>query len=321
MPSPQLHVMNALLRVFVRRKLRRALTPFDVRRVFDGLAPSAPRKVRFRLDSLGGVPGEWAEAEGTSRPVGALCYFHGGGYVAMSPKTHRAITGGFARKGFRVFAPAYRLAPEHPFPAALDDAEAAYLAFVANVEGPIFIAGNSAGGGLAAALMLRLRDRHEPLPTAACLFSPLTDLTFSGASILENQQSDVMLGQTDPGRMPTLAKAYAGNEDPSNPSISPLFGSWRGLPPTILFVGDGEMLRDDSVRLSERARADGVKVDLQMWRKAPHAWPVLQRTLPEARQALRIAARFLLDAATKNASAPGPGIATGASPGISSPVL
>ena len=121
-----------------------------------------------------------------------------------------------------------------------------------------------------------------------------------------------MLGLTSPDRMAILAKAYAGDGDPRQPSLSPLFGSWRGLPPTILFVGDGEILRDDLVRLAERARADGVKIDLQLWRKAPHAWPILQRTLPEARRALRMAAGFLLEAAGKPYGASPAGSAGGA---------
>ncbi len=154
--------------------------------------------------------------------------------------------------------------------------------------------------------MLRLRDRGEPLPAAACLFSPWTDLTISGASIEANNESDVMLGLTDRERMGNLVRAYAGERDPAEPLLSPLFGSWRGLPPTILFVGDGEILRDDSVRLAERARADGVTIDLQVCAKTPHAWPILQRALPEAREALRKAVRFLNEAAGEAAANAGP---------------
>lgn len=243
----------------------------------------------IRPDILGGVPGEWLEAGDRSR--GVLLYLHGGGYVTCSPRTHRAITSAYARQGFAVFAPAYRLAPEHPFPAAVDDAEAAWHALVANGHAPgsIVVSGDSAGGGLCLALMLRLRAGGHALPAAAALFSPLTDLACTGASMIGNAARDPMYSAH--GAL-EARRAYLGAHDPATPLASPLYADLRHLPPLLIHVGKSEVLRDDSTRLAARARKTGVAVHLRVWPVVPHVWQIAQ-FVPEARESLELAASFL----------------------------
>jgi epsilon-lactone hydrolase len=290
MATLRARLVNFGLRHFVKRRLAACKTPQDVRQVFGGAIAFSPRGVTFTAGELGGVPGEWAEANGAA-PRAALLYLHGGAYVAMSPRTHRPMTGAFARRGFKVFAPDYRLAPEHVFPAALDDATAAWRALREGVEGPAFLSGDSAGGGLSLALLLNLRDKGERLPDAACVFSPWTDLAITGASMKGNAQRDPMLVSAG---IETVVTAYAGDADPHEPLISPLYGDFRGLPPFQLNVGSTEILLDDSVRVAERARADGVPVDLRVVPDMPHVWQFLNRVTPEARMAMDEAAAYLL---------------------------
>ena len=282
------YLVNLAIRKLVKPKLSACRTPFDVRKAFSSELP-APRGVRFSPGTLGGVLGEWAETKNSAPGVGALVYLHGGGYVAMSARTHRAITGGFARRGFRVFAPNYRLAPEHRFPAALDDVTEVWRALRAQVDGPIFIAGDSAGGGLSVALSMNLRAHREQGPTAACLFSPWTDLAVTGASLTSNRDRDPMQ-VADAFRM--LAAAYIGEADPREPLVSPIYGDFAGLPPLLIFVGDTEILLDDSRRLAECAQSAGVDVNLRVYPDMPHAWPLLTMVLPEGGQALDEAAAF-----------------------------
>ena len=299
MAALRTYFVNLLLRSFVKRRLAACRTPLEARKVFDSASSSTPTGVRLTPATLGGVAGEWAEPENTAADA-TLLYLHGGGYIGMSPRTHRAITCAFALRGFRVFAADYRLAPEHQFPAALDDAAAVWRALRAQVEGPIFLAGDSAGGGLCVALLLNARDHGEKTPAAACLFSPWTDLAGTGASLKTNRRRDPMLVADG---MQSVAAAYAGAADPRTPLISPIYGDLAGLPPLLIFVGDSEILLDDARRLAERARAAGVVVDLRVHPDVPHAWPFLNAILPEGRQALDEAAAFLFAAG----GAPPPG--------------
>jgi epsilon-lactone hydrolase len=163
-------LLNFLLRILYKRRLAACQTPWDVRRLSDSSPVIVPKGARYIEATVGGVSGEWVEAPGSSG-LGTLLYLHGGGYVCMSPRSYRAITAGFALRGFRVFAPDYRLAPEHPFPAAVEDAFAVWEGLRESVDGSLFVAGDSAGGGLALALLLTLRDKSREAPNAACLFS------------------------------------------------------------------------------------------------------------------------------------------------------
>ena len=303
------YFINLYFRRVMKRRLSACRTPSDVRKVSDSAPLIVPKGARFTKATVGGIPGEWAEVE--RRSQGTLVYLHGGGYVCMSSRSHRAISAGFALRGLRVFAADYRLAPEHKFPAAVDDAMAVWRALRAEVDGPIFVAGNSAGGGLSLALMLNLRAHGERLPDAACLFSPWTDLTCTSDSMRGNSDRDPMLN-IDGLRM--LASAYAGGADFQTPLISPLYGDLAGLPPTIAFVGDTEILLNNSTRVAERAQAAGVNFELRTYRDMPHVWPFLNVILPEGRKALDEAAAFLL--AARGLAAP-PQSATATAPPFS----
>ena len=257
---------------------------------------TTPKGVAFSQSRPGGVPGEWAESKKSGAAYGTLLYLHGGGYVAMSSRTHRSIAGDFALRGFRVFTPDYRLAPEHIFPAALEDVTAVWRALRAEIEGPIFIAGDSSGGGLATALLMSLRDNGEEGPTAACFFSPWIDLACAGESFKLNRDRDPMQATNC---VEMLAATYVGRADPRSPLVSPIYGDLTGLPPLVIFAGDTEVLLDDSTRLAERARSQGVSCDLRIYADMPHAWPLLSAILPEGRQAVDEAAAFLQQAAPR----------------------
>lgn len=298
MASWQAHLGNVVLRWQVKRRLRgmRDIGDLDrARAVFTSTAFPPPPGVRIRPAHLGGVPGEWLEGDAARA---TLFYLHGGGYFSCSPQTHRPITGAYARQGFRVFAPDYRLAPEHPFPAAVEDALAAWRGLLAEGAAPgrTVLGGDSAGGGLALALLVRLRDLGLPMPAAAALFSPWTDLAATGASLRSNDRRDAMFHG---GGVARIAALYLNGADPRTPLASPLYADLTGLPPLLIHVGEREVLRDDSTRLAARARAQGVAVSLKIWPVLPHVWQMAQPFVPEARQSLREAAAFLHDAAAR----------------------
>ena len=284
------YLINLLIRALVKRRLAACQTPLDVRRAFSSASSIEPRGVRFSQATLGGISGEWAESNKSTANSSTMLYVHGGGYVSMSPRTHRPITGGFAQRGFRVFCPDYRLAPEHKFPAAVDDVRAVWHALRKDVEGPVFVAGDSSGGGLCVALLLNLRDRGEPGPSGACLFSPWTDLAATGASMISNRDRDPMQVAHC---FQMLAIAYAGATDLQTPLLSPIYGDLTGLPPLLIFVGDTELLLDDARRLAERASLQGVAANLRIYPEMPHAWPLLNAILPEGRRALDKSSRFM----------------------------
>lgn len=274
----------------MKRRLALADDLAAERRIANRVWRRPPRGVVITPERLGGVPGEWLSATGADQPV--LLYIHGGAYVMCSPATHRALTGAFARRGFQVYAPDYRLAPEHPFPAALDDAVAVYRALLARgiVPGRILLGGESAGGALVLSLMLRLRELGLPLPAAAVTFSPWTDLAATGASLQANSTRDAMF---DGATVARTAQLYLGEASPRDPLASPLFADLAGLPPLLIHVGADEVLRDDSTRLAARARAAGMLVELETWPVVPHGWQVFQGLIPEAGRSVEQAAAFL----------------------------
>ena len=290
MASFQAYFLDFIIRVQIKRKMK-GLTDVDrVRRLLEAGKLPVPKDVTFRQDTVGGIPGEWVEAQGPTSSA-TLLYLHGGGYFACSPRTHRPITAAFAKLGFSVFVPDYRLAPENPFPAAIEDAEAVWNALVGSGHAPksIVVSGDSAGGGLALALLLTLRNKGKPLPAAAALFSPWTDLAATGESVTSNASREAMFWA--PGLVEGGA-AYLNGADPKTPLASPLYADLTGLPPLLIHAGDREVLRDDSTRLAERARAAGVEVDLRIWPVVPHVWQ-LARFVPEARSSTALAAQFL----------------------------
>jgi acetyl esterase/lipase len=286
-----------MVRRRVKVPLSAARSVEDVRRILGGPGFPDPTDVTFTAGTVGGIPGEWVRPKsGGTRQ--RLLYVHGGGFVACSPKTHRPLTGAWARRGFEVFAPDYRLAPENPFPAGLEDVVAAWTAFRA--EGPASLAGESAGGNLALALLLAARDRGIPLPSAACLFSPVTDLAEEGGSRISNGKRDAMFGARS---IPEVGPLYVGTGDLRDPLASPVYGDPRGLPPLLFHVGDREVLRDDSVRMAERAKAVGVEVSVRIFPVVAHAWQFADRVLPEAKASLDEAGAFLKRHAGRGASA------------------
>lgn len=235
--------------------------------------------------SAGGVPSEWIVPPGAADDR-VILYLHGGGYVMGSINTHRAMIARIARAAqSRALALDYRLAPENPFPAAVDDATAAYGWLLAQgyEPGKIVISGDSAGGGLTLATLLALRDSGASLPAAAVPISPWADLEGTGASILTRAASDPMVDQESLLRM---AKMYSGERDPKHPLLSPIHADYRGLPPMLIHVGDAEVLLDDSTRVTERARAAGVEVELEAWDDMFHVWHVFAKILPEGQRAI-----------------------------------
>lgn len=249
-----------------------------------------PRGTRFSTANSGGVRGEWAMARDHERTAPTILYFHGGGYCVGSPATHRAITGHLAaRCGARVFAPDYRLAPEHTFPAALDDAVASYRGLLADgvAARDVVLAGDSAGGGLSVAAALRLRELGLPLPRALVLFSPWVDLSLE--QLPPAPPGEVML--TLPWTT-ECARAYVARSDARHPLISPVYADLAGLPPTLIQVGTDELLLGDARRLRERLQAAGVAVQYEQYPRRWHVFQANAGVLADADRALESAASF-----------------------------
>ena len=256
------------------------------------IIPRPPRgTVIDRLDA-GGVTALRAVGPKVRNGCHVL-YLHGGAYAYGSPSVYRDAIWRMAHAtAAAVLCIDYRLAPEHPFPAGLDDAVHAYRWLLSQGADPMRIAlmGDSAGGGLAYATLLRLRDEGAPLPAAAVGLSPWTDLTLSGESIRRNAEADPMLNA---GQARFLADCYLGGADPKNPYASPLFGDFTGLPPSLIQVGDDEILLDDAVRLADGMRRAGCKAELELWPRMPHVWQMYAAFLPEGRKAIARIGRFV----------------------------
>ena len=297
--SLRARLIRAAYRAFIKRS-QRDLTIADIRRGFrrmEMLVPPPPRGTHTEFVDIGGMHAHLVSTH-RSAPDRHVLYLHGGAYTIGSPRLYRHFTWRIADAArARVLVAAYRCAPEHPFPAALDDAVAAWQWLLARGADPqrTFIMGDSAGGGLALATMLKLRDRGLPLPAAAVAMSPWTDLALTGASFRDNAASDPMMVAAD---VPRFAAGYIGGGDARDPYISPLYGDPRGLPPTLIQAGSDEILRDDAVRMAQAMREAGCQVELQIWPKMPHVWQLLAPVLPEARAALHEIALFLARTAT-----------------------
>ena len=290
---------NFMLTMTLRRRVKRfANRPPDVaaaRALAAKTAMKMPPPPGWRIrPATTPFQGEWIErATGGDAESRTILYLHGGGYFFCSPETHRAITINLAmRAEARVFAPDYRLAPEHRFPAAIADALASYRGLLAagTPAARIAVGGDSAGGGLALALLLSLRDAGDALPAGAVLFSPWTDLAATGDSLRRNDRSDAMFHG---GRIGENARLYLGDTPATHPLASPLYADLKGLPPLFMQASDSEVLLDDSTRLAEKATKAGVAVDFRAWRRLPHVWQYFAPMLPEARAALAEAAAFI----------------------------
>jgi monoterpene epsilon-lactone hydrolase len=279
------------------------------------LLDSKPRPVgwlerRKRLDDVGsvwpvaqdveraavdvnGVPGEWSIAPGSDHSR-VLMFFHGGGYCSGSIVSHRRLVTEAGRAaGVRTLAIGYRLAPEHPFPEAYDDALTAWR-FLRDQNVPaahIALGGDSAGAGLTVALITRLRDAHEELPGCAWLISPWTDLTMSGSTVFTKEAVDPLIHKQ---YLNELADAYLpAGIDRKDPRVSPLYADLKGFPPTLIQVGSAETLLDDATRFAAIAGTADVRVTLEIWPHMIHAWPLWNAHLEPGRRALASAGAFI----------------------------
>jgi monoterpene epsilon-lactone hydrolase len=255
------------------------------------LMPPAEDMTLAPVDA-GGVPAEWSSAD-VADSGRVVIYFHGGAYVMGSIATHRNLVAHIARRsGARVLNVDYRLGPEHPFPAAVEDAVAAYRFVLASgvPAARVAIAGDSAGGGLTAACLVALRDAGETLPGAAVCISPWLDLSQSFGSWQSKAELDPML---EVEQIQTCADAYLDGADPKTPTASPIFADLQGLPPLLVQVGTSETLLDESIEFTKRAKAAGVDATIDVAQDMVHVWHAFADLLPEGREALDDLAAFL----------------------------
>jgi len=251
-----------------------------------------PTDVAIERVSVPERPAEWLRPPGV-RTDAAVLYLHGGGYVIGSPRSHRHLAAAIARAAnTQALLLDYRLAPEHPFPAALEDAVAAYQWLLGQGIAPerAIIAGDSAGGGLTVATLLTLRDRGLPRPAASVCISPWVDLTCSGSTYATKAAVDPIVTREG---VAAMAQAYVGARDPKAPLVSPLYADLRELPPLLIQVGSDEVLLDDALGLGDRARAIGVDVRVEEWPSMIHVWHWFLPMLDEAAQAIAIIGNFV----------------------------
>ena len=291
MASPELHALIGQLRAEIHPETS---SVDELRATFVGLTAefAPPPEVACEPVRLGAMGAEWLRPRGAADDA-AILYLHGGGYVIGSLATHRALVGAIAAAAaIPALAIDYRLAPECRFPAAVEDATAAYRWLLARRIRPerIVIAGDSAGGGLAIATLVALRDARESLPVAAVCLSPWVDLEGLGDSMTSRADRDPMV-QKD--MLVWLAGEYLGGQDPRTPLAAPLHADLHGLPPLLIQVGEAETLHDDSIRLAERATKAGVDVTLDAWPDMIHVWQLFAPRLPEGRDAIAAIGRFM----------------------------
>ncbi|NND85626.1 MAG: alpha/beta hydrolase [Acidimicrobiia bacterium] len=247
---------------------------------------------RFVDEPTAGVPCERI-IPATADPERCILYLHGGAYLLGSRRSHRGLAAHLAHAtGVEALLADYRLAPEAPFPAAIDDAMAVYRSLLDHHDpASLLVAGDSAGGGLALALGIRLRDEGLPLPAGIAGISPWTDLAGTGPSLETNRHTELML---DPDRIPEIADYYHPDHPAEHPWVSPLYGDHTGLPPTLLQVGGEEILLSDATRFAERATDAGVDVALRIWPGMFHVWHMVAPLMPESRRAINEFARWAL---------------------------
>lgn len=262
---------------------------------FYGRMMPVARGVKVRSLSYGGVLCHQHQP-GKAPSNRVLLYFHGGGYCVGSPLSHRHLIARLAKQAkMRAVAPDYRKSPEHPHPAAIEDAVNVYSALLDEGVKPdnIYLAGDSAGGNLVLETLIRLRELSMPMPAAACCISPWTDLSMSGETIATKEGVDLLLS---PALLNQFAQHYcagaSSEQRATSTSISPLAAQLHGLPPLLIQVGSEEILLDDSLRLAENAKRDGVMVELQIWEKMQHVWHYTFPMLKDARLAISEIAAF-----------------------------
>jgi acetyl esterase/lipase len=297
--SARLIALNFWLRLRERPFLARVKDPVEMRARF---ARTARRAFRLRADvnfsddrivtETRAINALWVSAGRADRRR-VILYLHGGAFIAGSPATHRHVAADLAAAtGARAFLPDYRLAPEHPFPAALEDAAAAYLRLLnaGYDSGAIAFAGDSAGGGLAFSLLLEAAARGLPPPACVVAFSPITDMRGVSGSLRRNARRDVLLPAK---RFREACDFYLAGTSPDDPRASPALGAFIAPPPTLIQASRSEILADDAQAMAETLRRAGGDVRLEMWRRTPHAWHIFRGYLPEADDALARAGAFI----------------------------
>jgi len=294
--------MTSLRAKFVRRTTRAFFETIDaekadvhaMRKTWHSAAKVlwTPRKVKVEEAKVHGLNAEWLTPKGSPADK-LLLYLHGGAYVMGNCATHRQLVSYLAKfSGIKALLPEYRLAPEHPFPAAIDDAVGLYRSLLADgyAADNIVIAGDSAGGGLAMATLLSLRDARDPPPAAACLLSPWLDLAATGESMTTRAKKDPWFQPED---MPIVAAYYCREDQLRNPLVSPVFADLSGLPPLYIQVGEDEILLSDSTRAADKVKAAGGEVEIEIW---PGMWHVFQAFLvqvPESKKAAKKIGKFI----------------------------
>lgn len=267
--------------------------PLEVlRKGMEKVAFKAADDIQAENVTVAGRPAEWVRAPGVQAGR-AILYLHGGGYVMGSLNTHRSLAGEISRAAqAAVLLVDYRLAPEAPFPAAVEDGVAAYrwLLDQGFKAQQLAVAGDSAGGGLALATLVSARDQGLPMPKAAVPISPWSDLTCSNDSYKTRAEADPMI---TPGGINRMAGLYAKGDEVKHPYASPNFASLKALPPLLIHVGRDEVLLDDSIKLHEKAKAEGVDSTLEIWDDMIHVWHAFHPMLPEAKQGIARVGEFL----------------------------
>ncbi|MEH7377775.1 alpha/beta hydrolase [Neobacillus drentensis] len=299
MPSIRSYFFEKGIKLSVKRVLKKGISDLakdEQRQMLDTAARKLgkiPKNCQVEQLEIEGLYAEWL----TSKDIledRVILYLHGGGYAFCSANTHRPLAARIGKAaGVKVLFPEYRLAPEHPFPAAIEDAVTVYrwLLRQGYDSSKIILAGDSAGGGLSIAATLVLRDQNEPLPRAIVCLSPWVDLTSSGESYRKNKEVDPYLSVQG---VRDAALMYAGNENSLNhPLVSPVFADLTGLPPLFIQAGNHEILQSDAELLATQARHAGVDVTFKVWDKMWHVWQISGDTLPEAKKAVSEIGNYL----------------------------
>lgn len=294
MPSWQSSFFDRYLRVAKPRAINSDTDVGELRRQYAYLSDrfgAVPRDAVFEPVNLGPVKGEWVRTK-VSQPGRLILYFHGGGYIAGSPETHRALVAKLAHASeATAFSLSYRLAPEFAFPAGVRDGLDAYRQLLARGKSPgsIVLAGSGSGGGLAFSVLLAIRNAKLPMPAGCLAMSPWADLTLSGWSVLQNAAKDTALSWE---LLFVSARHYLKKAPPADPYASPVFASFKDFPPIMVHAGSLEMLRDDASRLGDRAAEAGVPVSVEIYDGMQHVFQANSH-VPEARVSLQRLGQFV----------------------------